>query len=78
MREKSADITSNVQVSFAFEYIVNGIPALLHSATSCDKLRPSRLRLISVATNKRIKPLLDIGGRISLVRAKNTVCSWNS
>jgi hypothetical protein len=51
---------------------------LLHSATSCDKLRPSRLRLIAVATNKRIKPLLDIGGRISLVRAKNTVCSWNS
>jgi len=78
LREKSADITSNVQVSFAFEYIVNGIPALLHGATSCDKLRPSRLRLISVATNIRIKLLLGIGGRIPRVRAKNTVRFWNS
>ena len=78
MRQKPADVASDVRVSFAFKCIVDDIPALLHLAAGCDKLRPSRLRLIAVATNIRIKPLLDIGGRIPLVRAKCTVCFWNS
>jgi hypothetical protein len=46
LRQKPADVTSDIRVSVALEHIVNGIPALLHCAASCDKLRLSRLRLM--------------------------------
>ncbi len=78
LRQEPADVPSDFRVSFAFEHIVNGIPALLHLATGCDKPRLTRLRLIAVATNLRIKRRLDVGGRVALIRAKNATCSWNS
>ncbi len=64
-------------MSFAFEHIVNDIPALLHLATGCDKRHLARLGLIAVATNVRIKLRLDVGGRVALIRAKNAICFWN-
>jgi hypothetical protein len=33
LRQKSLDVTSDFRMSFAFEHIVNGIPALLYLAT---------------------------------------------
>ena len=78
LRQQPADVPSDVRVSFAFEHIMNGIPALLHLATGRDKGRLTRLRLIAVAMNVRIKSRLDVGGRVALIRAKNTVCFWNS
>ncbi len=67
LRHKPADVPSDVRVSFAFEHIVNGIPALLYLATGCDKLRPTRLRLIAVATNICIELRLDVGGRLPFI-----------
>jgi hypothetical protein len=78
LRQESADVTSDFGTSFAFEHIVNDIPALLHFATGCDEGGLSRLRLIAVATNIRIELRVDIGGRVALVRAKNAICLWNS
>jgi hypothetical protein len=78
LRQEPADITSDFRVSFAFEDIVNDIPALLHFATGCDESRLTRLRLIAVATNIRSKLRLDVGGRVALIRAKNVICLWNS
>ena len=78
LRQEPADVPGDVRVSFAFEHIVNEIPALLYLATGCDKPRLARLRLIAVATNIRIKLRLDVGGRVALIRAKNATCFWNS
>src|SRR5271156_706953 len=78
LREKTPDITSDFGVSGAFKCIVDGIPALLHCATGCDKRRLALFRLIAVATNVRVKLRLDVGGRVALNRAKNAICFWNS
>ena len=78
LRQEPADVPSDVRVSFAVEHIMNGIPALLHLATGRDKGRLTRLRLIAVAKNIRIKLRLDVGGRVALIRAKNATCFWNS
>ena len=67
LRQKPSNVTSDFWVSFAFEHIVNGIPALLYLATGCDKLRPTRLRLNAVATNICIELRLDVGGRLPFI-----------
>ena len=78
LRQKPEDVTSDVRVSFAFEHIVNDMPALLHLATGRDKRHLTRLRLIAIATNIRTKLRLHVGGRVALMRAKNAICFWNS
>ena len=77
LRQEPSDVASDFRVSFAFEHIVNDIPALLHFATGCDEGRLTRLRLIAVATNIRLELRLDVGGRVALGRAKNAICLWN-
>jgi len=62
LRQEPADVTSDFRASFAFEDIVNDIPALLHFATGCDEGRLTRLRLSAVATDIRCKLRLDVGG----------------
>ncbi len=78
LRQKPSDVTSDFRVSFAFEHIVDSIPALLYLATGCDKRCLTRLRLIAVATHIRTKLLLDVGRRLPLIRAKNAICFGNS
>ena|ERR1700693_1425895 len=78
LRQEPADVQSDFRVSFAFEHIMNGIPALLHLAAGRDKGHLTRLRLIAVAMNIRIKLRLDVGGRVALIRAKNATCFRNS
>jgi hypothetical protein len=38
LREEPADVPCDFRVSFAFERIMNGIPALLHLATGRDRV----------------------------------------
>src|ERR1700733_4469776 len=78
LRQEPADVPSDFRVSFAVEHIMNGIPAFLPLAAGCDKPRFTRLRLIAVAKNIRIKLRLDVGGRVARIRAKNASCFWNS
>jgi hypothetical protein len=78
LRQKPPDVTSNFRVSFPFEQIVNGIPALLDLATGCDKLRLTRLRLSAITTNIFIEFLLNVGGPLPRVRPKNAICLCNS
>jgi hypothetical protein len=64
LRQKPADVPGDFRVSFAFEHIVDGIPALLYLATGCDKRRPARLRLIAVVTNIRPASLVRASIRL--------------
>jgi hypothetical protein len=59
--QKPTHVTSDFRVSFLFECIVHGIPAMLDLAASCEKLRFARLGLASIAVDIRVKLRLDVG-----------------
>ena len=70
LRQESADVPSDLGVSFAFGDVVNDVPTALHFATGCNEGRFTRLRLIAGSTNVRSKFRLNIGGRVALIGTK--------